>query len=127
MAVGVVMAVVCIVVVLVLLTRMENKHRTMARADLEAERESLKSPDMLELVNEEVQEAGIGSLPGADGVDATVLLKVWKRDGAGCAKGQGRFVLTDGVPPSEATENTLSFECVSTPKSKTTGESNSDK
>ena len=120
MAVGIVLAVISITVVLVLLTRMENKNKTMARADLDSDSASLKPPNMLELVNEEVQEAGIASLPGADGVDHTVLLKVWKRDGADCAKGEGAFVLDDGIPPNEASEHTLSFECASTPKGETT-------
>lgn len=123
MAVGVVMAVISITVVLVLLTRMESKNKEMVRADLAGEREATKPAGMLELVYDEVREAGIGSLPGADGVDPTVLLKVWKRDGAGCAKGKGEFVIADGVPPSEATVDTLSFECVSTPKGGTTDES----
>ena len=81
MAVGIVMAVVSVTVVLVLLSRMQNKNKAVAVADLASDREASKPPDILELVNQEVQESGIGSLPGADGVDPTVLLKVWKRDG----------------------------------------------
>ena len=111
MAVGIVMAVVSVTVVLVLLSRMQNKRKKVARADLARDRELSKPPGILELVNEEVQESGIGSLPGADGVDPTVLLKVWKRDGVGCAKGQGAFVLGHGIAPDEATEDTLKFEC----------------
>jgi hypothetical protein len=123
MAVGIVMAVISITVVLVLLTRMESKNKELASADLAGERVTSKPGGMLELVYEEVREAGIGSLPGAEGVDPTVLLRVWKRDSGGCAQGQGAFVLTDGVPPNEATIDTLSFECVSTPKSGTADES----
>ncbi len=119
MAAGIVMAVVGITVVLVLLSRMQSKHKTVVRADLANDRESSKPPGILELVNQEVQEAGIGSLPGADGIDPTVLLKVWKRDGAGCAEGQGRFVLGHGIAPDEATEDTLRFECGDNPKSET--------
>lgn len=111
MAVGIVMAVVSVTVVLVLLSRMQNKNKMVAEADLASDRELLKPPGILELVNQEIQEAGIGSLPGADGVDPTVLLKVWKRDGSGCAEGQGTFVLGHGITPDEATEDTLKFEC----------------
>jgi len=111
MAVGIVMAVVSVTVVLVLLSRMQNKNKTVAQADLASDRELSKPPGILELVNQEVQESGIGSLPGADGVDPTVLLKVWKRDGLGCAEGQGAFVLGHGTTPGEATEDTLKFEC----------------
>ena len=115
MTVGIVMTVVAIAVVLVLLTRMENKAKTAANADLASEREESKPPDILELVNQEVQEAGIGSLPGAGGVDPTVLLKVWKRDGTGCAGEQGTFVLYEGLAPEEASEDTLRFECGGNP------------
>ena len=111
MTVGIVMAVVSVTVIFVLLARMENKNKKAAVADLASDREASKPPDILELVNQEVQESGIGSLPGADGVDPTVLLKVWKRDGLGCAEGQGAFVLGHGITPDEATEDTLNFEC----------------
>ena len=117
MAVGIVIAVVGVAVVLFLLTRMQNKARTVATADLADDRESPKQPDILELVNQEVQEAGIKSLPGADGVDPVVLLKVWKRDGTGCAKGQGRFVLSEGLTPDAADEHTLTFKCGDNPQS----------
>jgi hypothetical protein len=117
MAIGIVMAVVAVTVVLVLLTRMQNKNKTAAVADLASDREASKPPDIFELVNQEVQEAGIGSLPGADGVDPTVLLRVWKRDGTGCAGEQGTFVLYEGLAPDEASEDTLRFECGGNPKS----------
>ena len=111
MVVGVVVTVVGITVVMVLLSRMENRNKAAAKAALEHDRESSTTPDIFELVNQEVQEAGIGSLPGADGVDPVVLLKVWKRDSDGCTKGHGRFVLDDGIVPSEAGEDSLRFEC----------------
>jgi len=111
MAVGIVLAVVSVTVVLVLLSRMESKNKAVAQADLESDQELSKPPGILELVNQEVQDSGIGSLPGADGVDPTVLLKVWKRDGSGCAEGQGTFVLGHGIEPNEATADTLKFEC----------------
>jgi len=111
MAVGIVMAVVSVTVVLVLLSRMQNKNKVVVQAELESDRELSKPPGILELVNQEVQESGIGSLPGADGVDPTVLLKVWKRDGSGCAEGRGTFVLGHGITPDEATVDTLKFEC----------------
>ena len=115
MAVGIVMVVVAVTVVLVLLTRMQAKNKTVVVADLASDRETSRPPDILELVNQEVQEAGIGSLPGADGVDPTVLLKVWKRDGTGCAGEQGTFVLSEGHAPAEASEDTLRFECEGKP------------
>ena len=117
MGIGIVMAVVAVTVVLVLLTRMQNKNKAVVVADIASDREASKPPDIFELVKLEVQEAGIGSLPGADGVDLTVLLKVWKRDGTGCAGEQGAFVLSKGLAPEEASEDTLRFECGGNPKS----------
>ena len=116
MGVGIVMVVVAVTVVLVLLTRMQNKNKAVVVAEIASDREASKPPDILELVNQEVQEAGIGSLAGADGVDSTVLLKVWKRDGTGCAGEQGTFVLSEGLAPEEASEDTLRFECGGDPK-----------
>lgn len=117
MAVGIVIAVVGIIVVVVLLQRMQNKNKAAVTAVLASDRESSKPPDIFELVNQEVQEAGIGSLPGADGVDPVVLLKVWRRDSDGCTKGHGSFVLDDGLAPQEASEHTLRFACGDNPKS----------
>jgi hypothetical protein len=111
MVVGVVVAIVGIIVVMVLLSRMENRNKAMAKVDLAQDREPSGTHDILELVNQEVRDTGIGSLPGADGVDPVVLLKVWKRDNEGCAKGHGWFVLDEGIAPGEAEEDTLNFEC----------------
>ena len=102
---------IAVVVAFVLISNMQSKRKKEAIADLDRERESLKTLDMLELVNEEVEETGIGNLPGATGIDQTVLLKVWKRDRGDCAEGQGSFVVEDGTVPEEATADTLRFEC----------------
>ena len=111
MAVGIVMAAIGVIVVLVLLSRQQSQRKKEAIADLARERDALKPPDILELVNEEVQDAGIGKLPGAEDVDPAVLLKVWRRDGGGCPKGRGSFVMSEGTTPEDATEDTLKFDC----------------
>jgi hypothetical protein len=111
MAVGLAVAVIVIVVVLVLISRMQTRTRNEAVADLARERDALEVPGILDLVNEEIADSGIGKLPGAENVGPTVLLRVWRRDGAGCAEGQGFFVIADGIEPGNATEDTLRFEC----------------
>lgn len=111
MIVGIVLTVIAVVMAFVMLGRMQSARKTEAIADLAREREELHTPDIIELVQEEVDEAGLGDLPGAEGVDPTVLLKVWKRDGAGCEKGRGQFVLDDGLAPGDATEDTVTFDC----------------
>ena len=111
MIVGIVLIVIAVIAASVMLSRMQGARKKEAIADLAREREALRTPDILELVQEEVEEAGLGDLPGAEGVDPTVLLKVWKRDGAGCEKGRGQFILDDGLAPGDATEDTVTFDC----------------
>lgn len=111
MIVGIALVVIAVIVAFVMLGRMQSARKKEAIADLAREREALHTPTIIELVHEEVQESGIGTLPGAEGVDPTVLLKVWKRDGAGCEKGRGQFLLGDGIPPEDATVDSMTFDC----------------
>jgi len=106
--------VIVIVVVggMILLSRSGNQRKKEAIADLQREKDSLRTPDILELVDQEVRESGITDLPGADGIDPVVLLKVWKRDCGDCGEQTGRFVVAGGVKPSAATETDVVFDCV---------------
>lgn len=106
--------VVVIVVVggMILLSRSGSQRKKEAIADLQREKDSLRTPDILELVDQEVRESGITDLPGADGIDPVVLLKVWKRDRGDCGEQTGRFVVAGGVEPSAATEADVVFDCV---------------
>ena len=111
MIVGVVAIVIAVIVAFVMLGRMQSARKKEAIADLARAREALHTPDIIELVQEEVYEAGLGDLPGSEGIDPSVLLRVWKRDGAGCEKGRGQFILDDGLAPGDATEDTVTFDC----------------
>ncbi len=113
MTVPLIIIVLIIVVVggMVMLSRTGNQRKKAAIADLQREKEALQIPDILDLVNEEVREAGIAELPGAEGLDPVVLLKVWKRDREACSEGEGRFIVSDGVEPSAAKEADVIFEC----------------
>ncbi|MCJ7779786.1 MAG: hypothetical protein MUQ27_03075 [Acidimicrobiia bacterium] len=106
--------VVVIVVVggMAMLSRTGSQRKKEAIADLQREKEALQIPGILDLVNDEVREAGIAELPGAEGLDPVVLLKVWKRDREACGEGEGRFVVSDGVEASAAKEANVVFECV---------------
>mgnify|MGYP001547977855 FL=1 len=110
MIIGIVGVVIAVVVAFVMLGRMQSARKKEAKADLAREIEELHTPDIIELVQEEVTDAGLADLPGAEGLDPTVLLKVWKRDGSGCPKGTGRFVIADDVAPEDATEDSTTFE-----------------
>lgn len=111
MIVGIVGVGIILVVASVMISRMQSARKKDAIADLSREREELHTPDIIELVQEEVDSAGLGDLAGAEGIDPTVLLKVWKRDRSGCTSGQGRYVTSDGVAPEDATDESVTFEC----------------
>jgi len=102
---------IAIVVAMVLLSRMGNRRKKDAIADLDREREELKTPSIIELVEAEVRETGIGELPGATGIDPVVLLKVWKRDGSACPPGTGGFTLSGNITVDKATEDDVTFSC----------------
>ncbi len=63
---------------------------------------------------EEVAELGLDDVPGAEGIDAPVRLKVWKRDAAirTSCNDDVRFVVHPGVEPGKATVDEVRLECV---------------
>lgn len=93
------------------ISRTTKQVKKEAIADLERERAELHTPDIIELVLEEVRETGIAELPGAEGIDPTVLLRVWKRDRGDCPPGEGRFMVPEGLERAEATDGDVSFGC----------------
>ncbi|MEN8234320.1 MAG: hypothetical protein ABFR89_05290 [Actinomycetota bacterium] len=92
-------------------SRGTKRTKKEAIADLEREREALHTPDIFELVMDEVHESGIEELPGAGGLDPTVLLRAWKRDRGECPEGSGRFVVAEGIDPANASADDVTFEC----------------
>lgn len=99
-------------VVMVLLSRMGRTRKRQALEDLEKEREAFKPPDILELVRQEVVELGLDQLEGAEGIDPSVLLQVYRRDEDNCEEGATkRFVVADGVDPANADPDTVSLSC----------------
>ena len=108
----IIIVVIVVIVGMIMLSRSGSQRKKEAIADLQREKDSLQTPDILELVNQEVSESGITDLPGAEGIDPVVLLKVWKRDREDCGEQTGTFVIADGVKPSEATETDVVFDCV---------------
>lgn len=99
-------------VVMILLSRMGRARKQQALDDLEREREAIQTPDILELVYQEVVDLGLDKLEGAEGIDPSVLLQVYRRDEVNCEDGaERRFVLADGTKPEEADTDTLSLRC----------------
>lgn len=112
LVIGVVGIGIAFLTVMVLLSRMGRSRKQQAIDDLEREREATQAPDILELVHEEVTDLGIDSIDGAEGIDRSVLLQVYRRDEANCADGASRrFVLADNVDAGDAGPDTLSLVC----------------
>jgi hypothetical protein len=101
-----------VIIVMVLLSRMGKQRKKEAVADLEREREAVKAPDIIELIQAEITELGIDRIEGSDSIDPSILLQVYRRDEVICAEDSSlQFVLADGVDPSDADLDTLSLRC----------------
>lgn len=71
-------------------------------------------PTLMDLVREEIAELGIREIPGNDDISETVLLKVYRRDVPAiekCEHEGSEFVVADGVPADEATEEDVKLVC----------------
>jgi hypothetical protein len=99
-------------VVMILLSRMGRHRKRQALEDFDREREAVKPPDILQLVQDEVVDLGIDKIDGAESIDPSVLLQVYRRDVENCADGaEMRFIIADGVEPADADQDTLSLSC----------------
>ncbi len=107
----IIIVVIAVIVGMIMLSRSGSQRKKEAIADLQREKDSLHTPDIFELVEQEVRESGITDLPGAEGIDPVILLKVWKRDREDCNDQPGRFEVAEGVEPSDATETDVVFDC----------------
>jgi len=118
MTIVIFLGVVAVVIVLVVVTRNSSHVRKAAKADLEREIDELHTPDIMELVQQEASETGVLDIPGADGVDLPVRLRVWHRDGAARAAAPSpealRFELRADVAPQDATDDDLTLRSTGT-------------
>lgn len=117
--VTVVLVLLALFVVLGILSRTSSQRKKEAQADLEREKAELKTPDILELVRQEAEDARLDEIPGADEVDLTVRLRVWQRDEhvrSICPdRSKLRFDLASGVSAEAATEDDLRLVCQGVP------------
>ncbi|MDJ0925108.1 MAG: hypothetical protein QNJ77_11155 [Acidimicrobiia bacterium] len=71
-------------------------------------------PTLMDLMRQEITEAGIEEIPGHEGLPGPVLLKVFRRDHEvieRCPHGTYAFVLRGEVDPPEALEDDVALEC----------------
>jgi hypothetical protein len=103
------------IVLLLAVSQMGSRRRNAARADLAREKQTVVEQDILALVQEEVAETGVDQIPGADGVDITVRLRVWHRDAEvrdECAgEGRLRFQVDEDAEPSDASADQVRLVC----------------
>lgn len=93
--------------------RMSRREKKLAQ--LEAFDDDIPPrPTIQELVAEEIRDTGADRIPGSEGIESPVLLKVWHRDEhvrTGCAAGALRYVVREGVTVSAATEADVMLVC----------------
>lgn len=93
--------------------RLSSKQRKLEKLK-EFEASIPPRPTIQELMYAEVRETGVDQIPGGDGLELPVRLKVWHRDEpvrAGCAEGGLRYVLSEGTDPASATEEDVMLVC----------------
>ncbi|GMQ86715.1 MAG: hypothetical protein BMS9Abin07_2307 [Acidimicrobiia bacterium] len=96
--------------VMILLSRMGRNRKQQAITDFERERDATKTPDILQLVRDEVAELGIDKIDGSEDINPSVLLQVFRRDEGNCEDdGSYRFVLAKGIKSEDASLETLAL------------------
>lgn len=71
-------------------------------------------PTLMDLMREEIAAIGVENIPGHEGLTGPVMLKVYRRDQLireRCTHDAYQFVVEDGVPPADATENQVTLFC----------------
>ena len=71
-------------------------------------------PSIEDLIEEEAADLGLNEIPGGEGVETSVKLRVWHRDASarsGCADGALHYEVDDGVEPAEAQLGQVHLRC----------------
>ena len=115
MTTAVVLIILAFFVVLFVISRGMSRRKEAAKQDLQKELERIKERDIMELVKEEAAATGADRIPGAEGVDIVVRLKVFHRDAAvreACPDvDRLRFVVDDDAPDDPDVEHVrLTFD-----------------
>jgi septation ring formation regulator EzrA len=118
MIIGIVVFIVTFVVVATMLSRQTKSAKKQAIEDLKAEKESVGTFDIFELVESEINALGLLEIEGAQDLEHAVLLKVWSGSDEIVSSCEGRehlrYVVAGGVNPADATENDVTLECTQT-------------
>lgn len=88
----------------IVLSRITSSRKKEAIASLENEKKAVGRYSIVDLVSEEVDDLGLRSIEGAEGLPPDVLLKVWTTTASvhDCDQSNLRYVITADVTPEEA-------------------------
>ena len=129
MGVALVALVLSIALVAVMLTRQRERHRpevepgeepparkrpTRQEKILQKLEPLPELPTLMDLVREEIAEAGINELPGHEGIPDPVKLKVYRRDHqvvADCPHNAYEYVVDEEIVRAEATDDDVALLC----------------
>ncbi len=99
----------------VVLARQSKERKATAIADLEREKDEVAQIDIFVLIAAEVEDLGLRSISGAEGIQSAVLLKAWKNSVDIVQRCEDRshlrFVLSHGVAPGEAALGDVTVVC----------------
>jgi len=92
--------------------RIGSKRQQQMVASFEPPKET---PTIEELVAQEAADTGVNEIPGGDGLDVSLKLRVYWRDEVvrrGCTEGTIEFRLAEGVSPNQAETDDVRLVCV---------------
>lgn len=129
MAIAIVALVLSVALVAVLLTRQRERHRPELQPGDEPPQRKKPTrqekilqkldplpeiPTLMDLVREEIGDAGIDEIPGHEGLSDPVKLKVFRRDHRvveQCPHKGYEYVVADGVEPADAGDDDVNLYC----------------
>lgn len=106
-------AVVTFLVTGIVLSRITSSRKKEAIASLDQEKKAVGRYSIVDLVAEEVDDLGLRSIDGAEGLPPDVLLKAWTETKSvhGCDRARLRFVTDPDVTPGEAMPGDVKLVC----------------
>lgn len=110
----IIMTVLILFVLGVFLSRRQRATKLAAIEDLQKEKEAIAAVSLRDLAEEEARDLGLPEIEGADDVPLVVLLKVWRNAAhvrEACPHERLRYVIREGVVPSEAAEPDVQLVC----------------
>lgn len=106
-------AVVTFLITGIVLSRITSSRKKEAIASLEQEKKAIGRYSIVDLVAEEVDDLGLRSIDGAEGLPPDVLLKAWTNTKSvhDCDRARLRYVTDPDVEPGDAMPEDVKLIC----------------